>query len=342
MTDNNNNEPDGDLFGTHAAWEVPSSEVVRDWPSESEAAQIVQGGALNTEVQARGVLETSATYGEFVVDGSSFQIVSPDNAALPTGDGEEHSGVRAGVPMPGVEFTPHPDQTSPASVSYEQFAEASDFVQTDEGDHAAMRSGVPIPQDYEEGAALLNAATQDFAAGGDVVVDDHVAVEESDDAKQRRIADEVQTWLEAKEKSVAAVDTEREARKTVSATLFPNPVKGTQRVPIGANGQQIKLVHGWNYTIGDKDKVSEQGVKIPIYDQVAELEAKIAALGSEGSLLAPRLIKWTPSLVETEYLRLVRDDATDVEVQAKELIDAMLTVSEATPQLTLEEPKTKK
>lgn len=165
-----------------------------------------------------------------------------------------------------------------------------------------------------------------------------VVVEETEDAKRRRIIDEVQTWTDAKEASTAAVATEREARGKLTATMFPNPKKGTQRADLDA-GYKLKLVFGWNYKLGDADKVNEQGLKVPVYDQVAALEAAITALGGEGPLLAPRLIKWTPTLVEAEYLRLCRDDASETEVAVKELIDELLTVTEKSPTLELEEPK---
>jgi hypothetical protein len=169
----------------------------------------------------------------------------------------------------------------------------------------------------------------------------HVAVEESEEAFKRRLVDEVQTWTEDKKALGAAKEAEQASRFALTATCFPNPVKGTQRFSLDG-GYNVKLVHGWTYTLGDKDKTDGQGLKVSVYDQVAALEKQIAALGPEGQLLVERLIVWKPELKPTEYEQLARDSASEVEVQAKALIDEILTVKPASPQLTLEEPKAPK
>lgn len=207
--------------------------------------------------------------------------------------------------------------------------------------------------EYAQGAELLNAVSEDaelvtepgVAAGitgnsewATPAEEPFVVVEETEDAKASRITEEVQTWDEAKVASTAAVAAEREARAKLAATCFPTPKKGTQRFAL-PGGWNVKLVHGWNYKIGLKDKMSDQGIAIPVYDQIVELEAKITGLGAEGSLLAGRLIRWVPELVEAEYLRLAADNATDVESDAKTLIDELLTVTEKSPTLDLEAPK---
>lgn len=166
----------------------------------------------------------------------------------------------------------------------------------------------------------------------------HVAVPETEEAKKRRLVAEVQDWTEAKALLADAKEKESAARLALTSTCFPTPVKGTQRFALDG-GYNVKLVFGYTFTLGDKDKSDGQGGKISIYDQVVALERDIMALGPEGKLLVERLIKWKPELSATEYEALARDTASEVEVQAKALIDEILTVKPASPQLTLEEPK---
>lgn len=166
----------------------------------------------------------------------------------------------------------------------------------------------------------------------------HVAVEESEEAFVRRRDAEIQIWTEMKSQLASVKESEGEARLKLTSTCFPTPIKGTQRYPLNG-GYKLKLVHGWNYTLGDKTKSDGQGLPVTIYDQVVELEMAIRNLGPEGNLLADRLINWKPELKVAEYEALARDTASEVEVQAKELIDALLTVTPASPQLSLEEPK---
>lgn len=181
--------------------------------------------------------------------------------------------------------------------------------------------------------------TTAFPSADDVV--EQVAVPESPEAFIRRRDDEIQQWLELKLEAVKFVEAENAARKTLTDTLFPNPIKGTQRYQLNA-GYSVKLVHGWTLTLGDANKISDQGTKISIEIQVQELEDKIKALGPEGELLVRRLIRWKPDLSATEYEKLAADEATETEAKAKELIDEILTVKPKAPALTFEEPKAPK
>ena len=145
----------------------------------------------------------------------------------------------------------------------------------------------------------------------------------------------IQKWLNAKAAFVEAQSSERELRGQLTAALFPNPVKGTQRYALNA-GHNIKLVQGFDYKLGNKDAISD-GRKIPIAEQVEELQRSIEAVGNEGPLMAERLIKWVPELVVPEYEKLNANYLADKAI--KELIDTILTVKPASPQLTFEEPK---
>lgn len=149
---------------------------------------------------------------------------------------------------------------------------------------------------------------------------------------------EILNWKADKEKLAFYKAEEAASRARVTATLFPTPKKGTQRYELG-NGYRVKLVHGNNYTLGNKDMPHplEPGALYPVNKQVEDLQEAIANLGNEGPFLAERLIKWKPELSETEYLAL--DPEIEVHREAKALIDAILTVKPASPQLELEEPK---
>ncbi len=147
---------------------------------------------------------------------------------------------------------------------------------------------------------------------------------------------EIQSWLNNKEAATNAADLERQCRDRVTATLFPTPKKGTQRYAL-SGGYAVKLVYTIGYTLGDKDKADDAGMKIPIRKQVEAVLEQVAKLGNEGPLLADRLVKWKPELDVKEYEALEGDNPTHVE--AKKLIDSILTTKPGAPQLAWEEPK---
>lgn len=147
---------------------------------------------------------------------------------------------------------------------------------------------------------------------------------------------EIQTWLDAKPVLETAKSAEAEARAIVTKTLFPEARKGTQRYNLNG-GYKIKLVYGLTYTLGDKDKVDGEGKKVSIESQVRAVEEKIAALGAEAELLLDRLIKWKPELSGSEYEKLDGDNPTQLAI--RNLIDEVLTIKPASPQLSFEEPK---
>lgn len=149
---------------------------------------------------------------------------------------------------------------------------------------------------------------------------------------------QITDWLSAKAALEVVKSDEMEARKTVTATLFPTPKKGTQRYPLN-NGYAIKLVYTLRPSLGDKDKTDEDGNKISVREQVQEVEDKIIALGQIGALLAERLIKWTPELSLSEFDKLNRADPVEAEIA--NLIEEILTITPGSPQLTFEEPKGK-
>lgn len=150
----------------------------------------------------------------------------------------------------------------------------------------------------------------------------------------------IAVWMNDKGEATRAVETEKYSRQEVTDALFPNPKKGTQRYVSPEGFGAIKLVHGWTYTLGDKDKVGEDTLKVPIKDQVDAVLTAIEGLGERGVLIADRCVKWKPELVVSEYEALaLSDNGTDAE--AKALIDSILSVKPASPQLTFEPPKVK-
>ena len=151
---------------------------------------------------------------------------------------------------------------------------------------------------------------------------------------------EILEWRGLKEQSSFYVNAEREARAKVTATLFPAARKGTQRYELGA-GYKVKLVYGFNYKLGNKELVDPATNELtPINKQGKVVEDPIGEIGNEGPFLAERLIRWKPELVEKEYLAL--DPEIPAHVEVKALIDAILTITPATPTLELEEPKAAK
>jgi hypothetical protein len=167
---------------------------------------------------------------------------------------------------------------------------------------------------------------------------------ETQEAFIARRDSEIKTWLDRRAMLESVKPQEMEARNKVSATLFPNPRKGTQRYQLNG-GYAIKLVWGTTYTLGDKTKhidTPDGQVPIPINQQVNEALTKMRALGEEGVRLANELVKWKPELSETAYAALTPKDGppSNIQAQAKTIIDEILTTKPKSPTLEFEMPKT--
>lgn len=162
--------------------------------------------------------------------------------------------------------------------------------------------------------------------------------EEPEAFRLRRNA-EIEHWLNSKPALENAKQIEMDWRNKVSATLFPNPVKGTQRYDLGG-GFKVKLVHGLTYSLGNKEAVDDEGKKIAVRTQVEDLEQRIIdKFGDVGDQLIKRLISWKPELSGSEYEKLDPDNVVELEV--RNMIDEVLTIKPASPQLAFEEPKAK-
>jgi hypothetical protein len=147
----------------------------------------------------------------------------------------------------------------------------------------------------------------------------------------------IREWLGVAADLAQAKETEMRLRKELTAMMFPDAKKGTQRHEIG-EGYNIKLEYKLNHKLGEADKVDDRGEKISIASQVSSLEDEIIGSCTEGEFLATRLIKWTPALVVSEYDKLAGDNGLLV----KKLIDKLLTIEPAAPSLTFEPPKESK
>lgn len=160
--------------------------------------------------------------------------------------------------------------------------------------------------------------------------------EEPEAFRLRRNA-EIQFWQTAKQNFESAQQQERDHRAKVTATLFPKPKKGTQRYELGG-GYKVKLVYGLTYTLGDKEKLTDEGLPYPIKKQIEDLEeAIIAKYPVEGPIILDNLITWTPNLSGSQYEKLDQTDPVKADIAA--MISEYLTIKPSSPQLTFEEPK---
>lgn len=131
-------------------------------------------------------------------------------------------------------------------------------------------------------------------------------------------------WEASKLTLEKAKEDEMKLRKQVVDFAFdPTKKSGTERIDLG-NGWQAKAVKKINYGwIKDGDKVDKHKI-----DDVLDLIEKNV---ESGSLIAERLVKWTPELSLTEYKLLP--------AAAKSLIDSVIVTSEGSPTLEIVAPK---
>lgn len=160
--------------------------------------------------------------------------------------------------------------------------------------------------------------------------------EEPEAFRMRRNA-ELQRWLDERQNLTNIKEVEMSARKCITSTLFPTPKKGTQRYDIGG-GYKVKLVHGYTYSIGIKDKTDDEGEAIPIEKQVRDAEqAVLDKHGKIGEQILKRLITWTPTLSGSAWEKLDKEDETEADVKA--MLQSLVTTKDSSPQLEFEEPK---
>lgn len=136
--------------------------------------------------------------------------------------------------------------------------------------------------------------------------------------------------MEKKKAIEIAKEEEMELRKYIVNRAFPKKQEGTNTKALG-NGYELKASVKYNYNLADND--------------IVELCLnRISSIGNVGSFVADRLVSWKPSFLLTEYRQLCEDKAKGDEVARciLDIVNEMLTVTEAAPTLEVKEPKAKK
>lgn len=134
-------------------------------------------------------------------------------------------------------------------------------------------------------------------------------------------------WADKKKAIEAAKEDEMELRKYIVSRAFPQKQEGTNTKELG-NGYQLKSAIKYNYNLADNNVVED-------------CLNKLAALGNAGSFIADRLVSWKPNFLLTEYRVLVedKDKGSKFAERCLDIVNAMLTITEAAPTLEIKEPK---
>jgi len=134
-------------------------------------------------------------------------------------------------------------------------------------------------------------------------------------------------WQEKKDAIAKATADEMDLRKYIVKREFPKAQEGTTRKDLG-NGYQLKAVVKYNYTLAANDVVEK------CLDH-------IAALGNEGPFIADRLVSWKASFLKTEYNDLLdrKEKGDERAIKILNIVEQMLTIKEAAPELDIIEPK---
>lgn len=137
-------------------------------------------------------------------------------------------------------------------------------------------------------------------------------------------------WQSLQQQLSALKEAEIEFRKYVVSRAFPAKNEGMNTKDLG-NGYALKATVKYNYNLSVSN------------EQIEDALDRIAKIGNRGTVVAERLISWKPSFLLTEY-RLLEEEK-DTSNDAKEILDivnSIITISEATPSLDIKEPKDKK
>lgn len=130
-------------------------------------------------------------------------------------------------------------------------------------------------------------------------------------------------WKEASALLAKIKVTEAELRKQV-VEAFSNDAKpghsGTETLEIGW-GYKLKIEHKLNYKLDNANDCEKLDKVLDAIEKSME----------GGNIIAERLVKWSPELKLTEYKQLSPAN--------KKLIDSVLTITDATPAVTLVPPK---
>jgi hypothetical protein len=137
-------------------------------------------------------------------------------------------------------------------------------------------------------------------------------------------------WQKRKDAIETAKSDEMELRKYIVGRAFPQKQEGMNNKELG-QGYVLKASVKYNYNLADNDTVED-------------CLNKISALGNQGSFIADRLVGWTPAFKLTEYRKLCEEKDNGDQAAAKilNIVNEMLTISEAAPTLEIKAPKSKK
>lgn len=137
-------------------------------------------------------------------------------------------------------------------------------------------------------------------------------------------------WQQKKQAIEVAKEEEMDLRKYIVNRAFPKKEEGMNTRELG-NGYQLKAGIKYNYNLADNDKVEE-------------CLNHISALGNEGPFIADRLVSWKPNFLLTEYRALceAKDKGEQYAIKILNIVNQMLTITEAAPSLEIKEPKGKK
>ena len=137
-------------------------------------------------------------------------------------------------------------------------------------------------------------------------------------------------WEKKKKAIQIAQAEETELRKYIVKREFPKPNEGMNTKDLG-EGYQLKAGIKYNYNLADNDVVEA-------------CLAKISNIGNSGTFIADRLVSWKPNFLLTEYRQLCddKDKGDKIATEILNIVNQMLTITEAAPSLEIKEPKGKK
>lgn len=137
-------------------------------------------------------------------------------------------------------------------------------------------------------------------------------------------------WLSLQQQVSALKEAELDFRKYVVSRAFPAKQEGMNNKDLG-NNYKLKATVKYNYNLTASN------------DDIEKALDRIAKIGNRGNVVAERLISWKPSFLLTEYRLLEEEKNTSNDAkQILEIVNSMLTISEAAPSLEIVEPKNKK
>jgi hypothetical protein len=134
-------------------------------------------------------------------------------------------------------------------------------------------------------------------------------------------AEDLKTWYELKAELARVKGAEAMLRSRIFKHYFPNPTEGSKdnKVPLNdGTGAILQADHVINRTVDEQ-----------------QLEALREAMFAEGSNLPkldlPKLIRWKPELVKSEYTKLSEDE--------RHTLDQALIIKPGSPQMEIKIPK---